>query len=91
MLDDTADQNGVLVTGLNPLGQAQKAGIKNNDTILAIDSEPVNDIEDVKIAMLYKETSDTVTVKVRRSAFLFGTKEFDIEVPLKSKDKTHPM
>jgi len=86
MLDETEDQEGVLVTALNPQGQALTAGIKEKDIILAIDSEPVNDIEDVKIEMLYKEKNESVTVRVRRPAFLVGVKELDIAVPLKSAE-----
>ena len=48
-------------------------------------------MEDVKIEMLYKEKSDSVTVRVRRAAFLVGAKELDIEIPLKGAKKMHPM
>ena len=91
MLDDTEDEEGVRVNELNPEGRAQEAGIRKNDIILAIDAEPVNDMEDVKIEMLYKEDSDSVLVRVRRKAFLFGHKELDIEVPLKSSAGNHHM
>ena len=67
------------------------AGIKEKDIILAIDSQPVNDIEDVKIEMLYKENSDSVLVRIKRRAFLVGYKELDIEVPLKSSEQQHHM
>jgi uncharacterized iron-regulated protein len=87
MLDDTEDEEGLLVTGLAPEGQAIGAGIKEKDIILAIDSQPVNIMEDVKIEMLYKEKNDSVMVRIRRSAFLLGDKELDIEVPLKSAGK----
>ena len=91
MLDDTENEEGVLVTALNPQGQGAEAGIREKDIILAIDSEPVNDLEDVKIAMLYKEDKDSVTVRVKRHAFLFGNKELEIEVPLKSAGNPHRM
>jgi len=91
MLDDTEDAEGVLVTALNPQGRAAESGIKEKDIILAIDSEPVNDMEDVKIVMLYKETSDAVSVRIRRPTFLFGEKTLDVAVPLKSAEKTHHM
>jgi len=91
ILDDTDNQEGVLVTALNPQGQALTAGIKEKDIILAIDSKLVNDVEDVKIEMLFKEKSDSVIVRVRRPAFLVGDKELDIVVPLKSAEKMHPM
>ncbi|MGB6971767.1 MAG: ChaN family lipoprotein [Desulfobulbales bacterium] len=91
MLEDTENEEGVLVTALNPQGQAMEAGIREKDIILAIDAQPVNDVEDVKIEMLYKEKSASVMVRTRRRAFLFGDKELDIEVPLKSGEKTHNM
>lgn len=89
MLDDTEDEEGVLVTALNPQGQAKEAGIKEKDIILAIDSEPVNDMEDVKIAMLYKDESDAVMVRVRRKQFLMGNRIMEIEVNLK-KSQARP-
>ena len=72
----------------NPKGQAKEAGIKEKDIILAIDPELVNDMEDIKIAMLYKENSESVMVQVKR-ARLFGDKIFEVEVPLKSKKPHH--
>jgi uncharacterized iron-regulated protein len=90
MLDGTEDEEGVLVKDLNPQGQAKDAGIRKDDIILAIGSEPINDIEDVKIALFYQEESESVTVKVRRRK-LFGPQEINIEVPLKSGAKVHHM
>ncbi|KPJ99864.1 MAG: hypothetical protein AMJ60_03540 [Desulfobacterales bacterium SG8_35] len=91
MLEDRGEEKGVLVSALNPQGQAKEAGIKEKDIILAIDSQAVNDIEDIKIEMLYKEKSDSVSVRIKRAAFPFGHKEIDIEVPLKSAQQTHHM
>jgi uncharacterized iron-regulated protein len=88
MLNDTKDENGVLVAALAPQGQAKEAGIREKDVILAIDSEPVNKIEDVKIQMLYQEDSDSVTVRIKRKK-LFGTKELDIQIPLKGNVPVH--
>jgi len=91
MLEDTEDEEGVLITALNPKGHATEAGIREKDIILAIDSQPVNEVDDVKIEMLYKEKSESVMVRIRRHAFLFGDKELDIEVPLKSAEKPRHM
>jgi hypothetical protein len=91
MLEDTEDEEGVLVRALNPKGKAIEAGIKEKDIIFALDSEPVNDVEDVKIEMLYKEKSASVMVKIKRRVFLFGDKELIIEVPLKSTETQHHM
>jgi S1-C subfamily serine protease len=78
----------MLVTAVKPEGQAQQAGIKEKDIILTIDSEPINDMEDVKIAMLYKENSAAVIVKIKRKK-LFGNKLMEVEVNLKSPGKHH--
>ncbi|KPK23794.1 MAG: hypothetical protein AMJ61_15085 [Desulfobacterales bacterium SG8_35_2] len=91
MLEDTENEAGVLVTALNPQGQALEAGIKEKDIILAIDSQPVNDVEDVKIEMLYKEESASVLAHIKRRVFLFGDKELEIEVPLKGTENKHRM
>jgi len=89
MLNDTKDEEGLLVTGLDPKGQAKKVGIKEKDVILAINSEPVNNLEDVRIQMLYQEDSDSVTVRVKRKKLFGGTKELDIKVPLKGNIPVH--
>jgi S1-C subfamily serine protease len=86
MLEDTEDEEGVLVTALNPQGQAKQAGIREKDVILTIDSDPVNDMEDVKITMLYKEKSVAVMVQIKRKKF-FGNKLMEVEVTLKSPGK----
>jgi uncharacterized iron-regulated protein len=91
MLEDTENEEGVMVTALNPKGKAIEAGIKEKDIILALDSEPVNDVEDLKIEMLYKEKSASVMVKIRRRVFLFGDKELIVEVPLKTAESQHHM
>jgi uncharacterized iron-regulated protein len=88
MLENTEDGEGMLVTAVKPEGQAQQAGIKEKDIILTIDSEPINDMEDVKIAMLYKENSAAVIVKIKRKK-LFGNKLMEVEVNLKSPGKHH--
>ena len=86
MLEDTEDEEGMLVTSTDPKGQAKQAGIKEKDIILAIDSEPINDMEDIKIAMLYKVNSDDVTVRIKRQK-LFGDKLMEIKVPLKNPER----
>ncbi|MDX1775729.1 MAG: ChaN family lipoprotein [Desulfobulbales bacterium] len=91
VLEDTDDEEGVLVAKLSSTGQAKDAGIKEEDIILAIDSAPVNDVEDIKIEMLYKEKSESVNVRIRRKAFLAGAKELEITIPLKRPKKRHHM
>ena len=70
-----------MVTGVDPKGNAVGAGIREKDIILALDSVAVNDVEDLKIEMLYKVKNEAVSVRVRRRV-LFGTREIDVAVPL---------
>jgi uncharacterized iron-regulated protein len=89
ILGETEDSEGVLVKGLDPNGQAKKAGIKEKDIILAIGPETVNDHEDVKIAMLYQTDSNSFAVKLKRHHFLFGDKVMEVEVKLNSQEGMH--
>jgi len=79
MLKDLENEPGIMVIAVRPKGGAEQAGIREKDVIMAIDDEPVDAVEDIKIAMLYKEKSDSVTVKIRRKQFLFGEKTLEIE------------
>jgi len=86
MLEDTEDEEGLLVTSTDPKGKAIQAGIKEKDIILAIDSEPINDMEDIRIVMLYKEKSDDVMVRIKRQK-LFGDKIMEVKVNLKTSEQ----
>ncbi len=65
-LIEDPDQPGATIAALSPAGQAEAAGIQKGDIILAIDDEPVETLDDVKIIMLYKDVGSTVRVKVKR-------------------------
>jgi aminopeptidase N len=45
---------------------AEKAGLKVEDTLIALDDDPVSSIEDVRIALLYKHAGETLKIKARR-------------------------
>ncbi len=60
---------------------SEKAGLKVEDLLLALDGHPVESIEDAKIALFFKRPGDTITVKIRRAAFIGG--ESEIEYPVK--------
>jgi uncharacterized iron-regulated protein len=89
MLKDTEDESGAKVIAVKKKGGAEQAGIKENDIIIVVDDEPIERSEDVKIAMLYKEKSDSVLVKIKRKQFLLGDKILEIEVPLARAPKHH--
>jgi uncharacterized iron-regulated protein len=90
MLKDTEDETGAEIADLSPQGQAREAGIKKKDIIIAIDNDTIKDVEDVKIAMAFKEGNDSVQVRVKRPHALLADEELELEVDLKSKKSPHP-
>ncbi|MEE9524231.1 MAG: ChaN family lipoprotein [Thermodesulfovibrionales bacterium] len=79
-LDEIGKQ--VKITKLIPGGASDKAGLREKDTVLAIDNDPVEDVADLKIILLNKSKGDVIKVKVQRPRFLFGPKELIIDVTL---------
>ncbi|MEA3386663.1 MAG: ChaN family lipoprotein [Thermodesulfobacteriota bacterium] len=45
---------------------AQKSGLKSGDLVLSFDKEPVKDIFDLKLALLFKKEGDTARIEVKR-------------------------
>jgi aminopeptidase N len=56
---------------------AAAAGLKVEDTLVALDDQPVSSIDDVRIALFYKQPGETLKVKARR-----GNLELEISVKL---------
>ena len=54
------------ITGFAKDTVAEKAGLKVDDTIVALDDYPVSSGEDVRIALFYKHPGETIKVKARR-------------------------
>ncbi|HMK43198.1 MAG TPA: ChaN family lipoprotein [Dissulfurispiraceae bacterium] len=79
-LKDNAD--GVRVDGFSPHGDAERAGIRADDVIVAIDDQPIAAAEDVRIVLFGKKVGDDVRLKVRRR-ILFWTESREIKVQLK--------
>ncbi len=75
-------ESGLAIENLVPHGQAHKAGLKKGDVLLALDGKDVQALEDIKIALLYREKGQTVRVRIRRGQELFGDETLEIEVPL---------
>ncbi|MFP3982749.1 MAG: ChaN family lipoprotein [Desulfurivibrionaceae bacterium] len=77
-------EEGLTVSGFtHGRSPARRDGLKKKDVILALDDQEVNNVEDIKIVLLYKEKGDTVRVKVKRDSFLlFPDSEKEIEVRL---------
>jgi aminopeptidase N len=89
MLAETDDKTGARVADLSPQGQAKEAGIKKGDTIIAIDNEPIKEIEDIRIAMVFKEGFDSVRVRVKREHALRPDEELDFAVSLQNRQSPH--
>ncbi|PXF58326.1 MAG: hypothetical protein C4B58_07170 [Deltaproteobacteria bacterium] len=45
---------------------AQKSGLKSGDLVLSFDQEPVKDISDLKLALLFKKEGDTARIEIKR-------------------------
>jgi aminopeptidase N len=61
---------------------SEKAGLKVEDAILSLDGYPVNNIEDVKIALFFKNAGDTLAVKTKRMDSAQVTEELEFNVKL---------
>ncbi len=80
---DKADE-GLLVRQVAEGGPAEKAGIRAKDILVSIDGVAVEDMGDVKIALLDRDDGETVTVRVLRKRFLGGKKEVELSVRLEA-------
>ncbi len=74
---DTRDQR-LRVTGFAKESAAEKAGLKVDDMVIALDDQRVSVIEDVRIALFYKQSGETIKVKTQR-----GAEELDFDVKLR--------
>ena len=62
---ETGD-DGVIVRGFGEDSAAEKAGIREGDSIVGLDGHSVHRYVDVKLALLHKRPGDTVSVQVGR-------------------------
>jgi aminopeptidase N len=77
------DQNQtVRIKGFAKDSVSERAGLKVEDTILALDGQPVNSIEDIKIALFFKNPGDSIMVKAGRMNASKQTEEQQIKVTL---------
>lgn len=83
LMDDTPD--GVTVGGTAPGSAAEKAGVKKDDRIRAIDGQPVTTAADVKIAMLDRKPGETLRLSLLRDRLLMSVKELQVDLVLDAK------
>ena len=61
------EDNRVLLKKVMHNSTAHKSGLKSGDLLLSFDGEPVKDIFDIKLALLFKKDEDTARIKVKRT------------------------
>lgn len=79
-MDSKSEQ--ILIEKISPQSPAEKAGIKANDRLLALDGAPVKSIEDVKVFMMEKKIGDKLVLKVQRERFFLDDERIEIELQL---------
>jgi S1-C subfamily serine protease len=67
----------VRITGFAKDSVAENAGLKLEDSLVALDDYPVSSIEDVRIGLFYKLPGETLKIKARR-----GDQELEFNVRL---------
>jgi len=72
----------VQIVGFVQDSVSEKAGLKEEDVLLALDGNPVESIEDAKIALFFKHPGDTINVKIRRPGLFSGGTDMDFAVKL---------
>jgi aminopeptidase N len=72
----------VEITGFPRGSVSEKAGMKVGDILVALDQNPIKEIEDVKIELLFKKAGEKVTVKILRKGFFSANQEIHLDVVL---------
>src|SRR4051812_48032427 len=72
---DPTSPNGAEIQSVVPGGPADKAGLRQGDTVKAIDGAPVKDPTDVSSAIAMKQPGEKVTVQIERNGL---TQEIDV-------------
>lgn len=70
------------ITGFSPDSISEKAGLRENDSILSLDDEKIEGIDDVKIFLLDRKPGDEIRVKVMRERLFFGPVELEFRIKL---------
>ena len=77
-----AAKDGVGIESFTEKSAAKEAGAQVGDVIVALDSHPVREIADIRLAIWDKVPGDPVQLRVRRRRWLVGAKELALEVRL---------
>ncbi len=79
------DVAGVLITGVEPDGPAQRAGIQMGDIITHINGEPIAGINDIITTISSRAPGDTLTIGGLRQRNSFSTEATLIQRPSRSR------
>jgi len=76
------DKGKLLINDFVPESPARAAGLRSGDEIVSLDGVPVASLQDIKLALFYKDKGDRMKIKVVRKRFLLGEKTMEFEVKL---------
>jgi aminopeptidase N len=80
VLKESGEQ--VSIADLPEESVSKKAGVKVGDIVVSLDNAPVKSVDDIRIALFYKKSGDSIRLKVSRKRFLLGTVEIEFVVKL---------
>jgi S1-C subfamily serine protease len=81
----TAVSHGAQVVDVVPGGPAEKAGLKQQDVIVAVDGQEVNDMNELIAAIRMKQVGEGAKITIYR-----GSKKLTVELKLAEKPKQTP-
>ncbi|MEX6686058.1 PDZ domain-containing protein [Danxiaibacter flavus] len=81
-MQDTEDDKGVKVLDVNDDTPADKAGLKEDDLITAINGKPVNSVEDVRMALKELKDGDILKITYSRAG---KSQNAEIKIPKRLK------
>ena len=84
-IQDTEAANGVTVLDVNEGSPAQKAGVKTDDLITAIDGKEIKDTDEAREALQTVREKSTYSLKLKREG---KTMELQVQIPKKLKKAT---
>jgi len=83
LMVDIRDEKGkVSIAGFTEESVAKKAGLQEGDVIVAVDGKHVRGLQDLKLALFFKQKGEIIKVSVIRSDVTIGTYEKEFEVKL---------
>lgn len=76
------DESPPQVSGFGEASGAETAGVRKGDRLIAIDGRPVSTYADLRIALLDKESGESVRLEVERETMIMGIQRRSFDVTL---------